>query len=203
MTKFRVWNVESLCSVTFLGFCQLDFGWHVLTFSKYFLRRRHPPFTILVDFTKMWHHSGPEMSKVDRSELFSGFCRLDFWWHVLMFSSIFSGADILPYMILADFTKMWQGSGSEMSKIDGLELFPDFAGWILGDASLRFQSIFGGSDGAPFRILLNFMKMRSSWGPEMLKNMCLALFSGFCWVDFGWHVLTFSKYFRRLRRRPL
>ena len=36
-----------------------------------------------------------------------------------------------------------------MSKIDGLELFPDFAGWILGDASLRFQSIFGGPVAAP------------------------------------------------------
>ena len=46
-----------------------------------------------------------------------------------------------------------------MSKIDGLELFPDFAGWILGDASLRFQSIFGGSDGAPFRILLHVGKI--------------------------------------------
>jgi len=46
-----------------------------------------------------------------------------------------------------------------MSKVYVLGFSQDLAGWILGDTSLCFQSIFGGSDGAPFRILLNFTKM--------------------------------------------
>ena len=37
----------------------------------------------------------------------------------------------------------------------------DFAGWILGDTSFGFQSIFGGPDILPFRMLLNFTNMSS------------------------------------------
>ena len=103
-------------------FCRLDFGWHVLMFSKYFRRRRHLPFMILANFIKMWQSSGPEMLKIDVVEFFP-ILPAGFWVTRPYVFKVFSAAPTSPYMIVANFIKMWQSSGPEMSKIDVLELF--------------------------------------------------------------------------------
>ena len=180
------------------GFCVT----HPYVFKIYFWRRRHPPFMILVNFTNMWQSTGPEMTEIDALELFSRFWRLDFGWHVLTFSKYFPRRRhplwFWPISLTCDKVQ-----GLKCRKLMCWNFSPDFGGWILGDTSLGFQRIFGGPDILPFRILLNLIKMSSWWGPEMCTIVWLALFPRFRPVVFGWHVLTFSKVFRRARHPSL
>ena len=77
----------------------------------------------------------------------------------LRFQSTFGSLDMPPLGFCWISLKCDHAEGLKCWKICVRNFFPDFAGWILGDTSLCFQSIFGGSDGAPFRILLNFEKI--------------------------------------------
>ena len=119
------------------------------------------------------------------------FCRLDFGWHVLMFSKYFRRRRHLPFMILANFIKMWQSSGPEMLKVLFLDFLDYLTCWMFVETPLCFQFNLQDAVGPCFKVLLNVDKKRvvRRWGiwpsKPVRKYSLQTSFSDTCF--FVWH----------------